>query len=313
MVTFRGTPSAVTFCGNLLWWFPQWSSVVHLLRYTFCDVNPRYTFHSDLRGDFRGDLLWWPSAVIFHGTPSAVHLPWYTFCGDFHGDLLWYTFHGDFLLYTFRGDFCDDLKWWPSAVIYKVIFCCTPSAVHLLWWFPQYTFCSDLPRYTFHGDLLWWPSTVIYTVIFCGTPSAVTFRFTPSMVIFCGTPSAVISTVISSVTFHGDLRSDLPQYTFCGDLSWYTFCSDLPQYTFRMTFCGTPSMVHLPRWSSMVRLPRWFPRYVFDWLMLPITANHITSIKNLICIKSWFFSPPPLKNLPRNQNRSNRSKSKSNI
>ena len=31
-----------------------------------------------------------------------------------------------------------------------------------------------------------------------------------------------------------------------------------------------------------------------DWLIVPTTTNHIPAFKNLINIKSWFFSPPPL-------------------
>ena len=32
----------------------------------------------------------------------------------------------------------------------------------------------------------------------------------------------------------------------------------------------------------------------FDWLIVPTTSNHIPAFKNLINIKSRFFSPPPL-------------------
>ena len=73
---------------------------------------------------------------------------------------------------------------------------------------------------------------------------------------------------------------------------------------------------HIPAFKNLINIKSWFfPHHLFekplrtsahlcaplrtsahdsDWSIVPTTTNHIPAFKNLINIKSRFFSPPPL-------------------
>ena len=77
------------------------------------------------------------------------------------------------------------------------------------------------------------------------------------------------------------------------------FCTPLHTSTqLRAPLCTSMHLCTTPRTSRHLCTPLRVPPHTSmqdsDWLIVPTTSNHMPAFKNLINIKSWFFSPPPL-------------------